>query len=80
MLTLPVPPFQAYPSLKPLVAWTRDLAQLEKWATTAHPPNMFWMTGFTFPPGFRTAVLQTSARPNNVSVDSLYEYRGTPRR
>ena len=61
--------------MKPLAAWTRDLVlrveQLEKWATTAHPPNIFWMSGYTFPTGFLTAVLQTSARFNNVSVDSL---------
>ncbi|KAH3750472.1 hypothetical protein DPMN_184995 [Dreissena polymorpha] len=72
-----VPPswLKAYPSLKPLAAWTRDLVQrldqLEKWATTAHPPNIFWMSGFTFPTGFLTAVLQLSARLNNVSIDSL---------
>eukprot|EP00105_Crassostrea_gigas_P030225 XP_011452458.1 PREDICTED: dynein heavy chain 2, axonemal-like [Crassostrea gigas] len=29
------------------------------------------MSGFTFPTGFLTAVLQTSARMNSVSVDSL---------
>ncbi|XP_053403793.1 dynein axonemal heavy chain 2-like isoform X2 [Mercenaria mercenaria] len=72
-----VPPswLKAYPSMKPLAAWTRDLVsrveQLEKWATTAHPPTIFWMSGFTFPTGFLTAVLQTSARLNSVSVDSL---------
>ena len=32
---------------------------------------VFWMSGFTFPTGFLTAVLQTSARRNNVSVDLL---------
>ncbi|XP_071951094.1 dynein axonemal heavy chain 2-like isoform X2 [Antedon mediterranea] len=66
---------KAYPSRKPLGTWTRDLVsrveQFEKWATTAHPPVIFWMSGFTFPTGFLTAVLQTSARQNNVSVDSL---------
>ena len=66
---------QAYPSLKPLAAWTRDLVlrveQFEKWAITAHPPSIFWLSGFTFPTGFLTAVLQTSARLNSVSVDTL---------
>ncbi|XP_030837708.1 dynein heavy chain 2, axonemal [Strongylocentrotus purpuratus] len=72
-----VPPLweKAYPSNKQLGAWTRDLLmrvdQFEKWATTAHPPVIFWMSGFTFPTGFLTAVLQTSARQNNISVDSL---------
>ncbi|XP_013412698.1 dynein heavy chain 2, axonemal [Lingula anatina] len=72
-----VPPSweNAYPSMKLLGSWTRDLMQrveqFEKWATTAHPPVIFWMSGFTFPTGFLTAVLQTSARYHNVSVDSL---------
>lgn len=88
--------------MKPLASWTRDLVQrmdqLEKWATTAHPPIIFWMSGFTFPTGFLTAILQvlrlhiiisspfydqircnqsaaflsqTSARQNNISVDTL---------
>ncbi|XP_053341025.1 dynein axonemal heavy chain 2 [Clarias gariepinus] len=72
-----VPPLweKAYPSLKPLASWTRDLcqrvAQFARWAETAHPPILFWLSGFTFPTGFLTAVLQSSARQNNVSVDTL---------
>ncbi|XP_048588102.1 dynein axonemal heavy chain 2 isoform X2 [Nematostella vectensis] len=66
---------KAYPSRKPLAAWTRDLVvrveQFDKWATTAHQPIIFWMSAFTFPTGFLTAVLQTCARQNNISVDSL---------
>ena len=61
---------QAYNSMKPLAAWTRDLIcrmdQLAQWAATSHPPTIFWMSGFTFPTGFLTAVLQTYARANNV--------------
>jgi len=63
---------QAYPSLKPLASWTRDLIQrmdqFEKWATTSHPPMVFWLSGFTFPTGFLTAVLQKAARQNSVSL------------
>ncbi|KAM9836557.1 LOW QUALITY PROTEIN: dynein axonemal heavy chain 2 [Aulostomus maculatus] len=72
-----VPPLweKAYPSLKPLAAWTRDLCQrveqFARWAETAQPPTLFWLSGFTFPNGFLTAVLQSSARQNNVSVDTL---------
>eukprot|EP00795_Rhopilema_esculentum_P016694 gene16694-8141_t len=72
-----VPPLweKTYPSMKPLASWARDLVsrvqQFSKWATTAHPPLIFWLSGFTFPTGFLTAVLQTCARQNNVSVDSL---------
>lgn len=69
---IPYFPLQAYPSLKPLASWTRDLVQrvehFEKWASTAHPPIIFWMSAFTFPTGFLTAVLQTCARQNNVSL------------
>ncbi|KAI4566385.1 hypothetical protein MJG53_015062 [Ovis ammon polii x Ovis aries] len=73
-----VPPLwgKAYPSQKPLASWTRDLAmrveQFEMWASRARPPVIFWLSGFTFPTGFLTAVLQSSARQNNVShMDSV---------
>ncbi|XP_035375794.1 dynein heavy chain 2, axonemal [Electrophorus electricus] len=72
-----VPPLweKAYPSLKPLASWTRDLGQrveqFARWAETAHPPLLFWLSGFTFPTGFLTAVLQSCARQHNVSVDTL---------
>ncbi|XP_040887758.1 dynein heavy chain 2, axonemal [Toxotes jaculatrix] len=72
-----VPPLweKAYPSLKPLAAWTRDLCQrvdqFAHWAETAQPPHLFWLSGFTFPNGFLTAVLQSSARQHNISVDTL---------
>ena len=68
-----VPPSwqKMYPSMKPLAAWTRDLIQrveqLARWSETAHAPSLFWMSGFTFPTGFLTAVLQSSARQFNVS-------------
>ncbi|XP_055012614.1 dynein axonemal heavy chain 2 [Boleophthalmus pectinirostris] len=72
-----VPPLweKAYPSIKPLAAWTRDLcqrvAQFASWAETAVPPTLFWLSGFTFPNSFLTAVLQSAARQRNISVDSL---------
>ncbi|KAF1380471.1 hypothetical protein PFLUV_G00164080 [Perca fluviatilis] len=66
---------KAYPSLKPLAAWTRDLCQrvnhFAHWAETAEPPTLFWLSSFTFPNGFLTAVLQSSARQHNISVDTL---------
>lgn len=65
----------AYPSLKLLGAWTRDLVSrvehFGEWARTTHPPLLFWLAAYTFPTGFLTAVLQTSARLWNVSIDSL---------
>ena len=43
------------------------MEQISKWASTGTPPVLFWPSGFTFPTGFLTAVLQTTARKNNVS-------------
>ncbi|XP_075781391.1 dynein axonemal heavy chain 14 isoform X1 [Pelodiscus sinensis] len=34
-------------------------------------PSRFWLSGFFFPQGFLTAVLQDYARQNGISVDSL---------
>lgn len=64
----------AYPSLKPLASWTRDLVarvdQLDTWSK-GDPPVVFWISGFTFPSGFLTALKQTAARAQNVAVDEL---------
>lgn len=65
----------AYPSLKLLGTWTRDLINrvehFANWAQTTHPPLLFWLAAYIFPTGFLTAVLQTSARLWNISIDSL---------
>ncbi|XP_075914114.1 dynein axonemal heavy chain 2-like [Petromyzon marinus] len=74
---LRVPPSwtRAYPSLKPLGAWTRDLVlrvgHFSRWAQTARPPLLFWLPAFTLPAGFLAAVLQASARLNGISMDCL---------
>ena len=76
MLNGLVPPswLQAYPSLKPLASWSRDLvqrwAQMLDWCEKG-APKVFWLAGFTYPNGFLTALMQTSARSNNVSIDTL---------
>lgn len=76
LFTATVPPLwhSAYPSMKPLGPWMRDLTQritqLTKWAAE-EPPRVFWLSGFTFPVGFLTALLQVSARKNGVSIESL---------
>jgi len=77
LFTNTVPPAwqQVYPSLKPLGSWVRDLVeritQLRKWGED-EPPKVFKLSGFTFPIGFLTAVLQTSARKaGSVAIDTL---------
>jgi len=71
-----VPPAwkQGYYSLKPLSSWMNDLIlrirQFSNWITKGQP-KVFWLSGFTFPNGFLTALLQTSARANGVPIDSL---------
>ncbi|KAJ9531884.1 hypothetical protein QJQ45_022007, partial [Haematococcus lacustris] len=65
---------KTYPSLKPLGAWTRDLLQrieqLSQWVTVGYP-RVYWLSGFTYPTGFLTAVLQTTARKNGMAIDTL---------
>jgi dynein heavy chain len=65
---------KTYASLKPLASWTRDLLlryeHFAEWAK-GNEPKQFWLGAFTFPTGFLTAVLQRSARKNNVPVDIL---------
>ncbi|KAI9333548.1 dynein heavy chain and region D6 of dynein motor-domain-containing protein [Obelidium mucronatum] len=64
----------AYPSLKPLAAWVKDLhlriEQLSVWIDYGQPP-CFWLPGFFFPQGFLTGVLQNMARKHNIPIDSL---------
>jgi dynein heavy chain len=71
-----VPPMwgNTFKSIKSLAPWIRDLdqriAQLRDWADNA-PPMVFWLSGFTFPTGFLTALLQNTARKNSISIDTL---------
>lgn len=65
---------KVYPSTKGLAAWSQDLvqrmAQIKKWCDSTTLP-VFWMGGFTFPTGFLTAILQTTARKHGIPVDQL---------
>ncbi|GAB5364245.1 hypothetical protein AAMO2058_000953100 [Amorphochlora amoebiformis] len=65
---------KGYYSLKPLSSWMTDLndriKQLQTWSETG-PPRVFWLSGFTFPNGFLTAILQTYARVNAAPIDTL---------
>jgi len=64
----------AYPSLKPLASWTKDLyARIEfirTWLRTG-APNLYWISGFYFPQGFMTGMLQSNARKYLIPIDTL---------
>ena len=65
---------KCYPSIKPLGTWVRDLLDrvefFNEWIDL-RLPAIFWLSAFTYPTGLTTGVLQTAARKNVVSVDSL---------
>uniref|UniRef100_A0A8K9XJ36 Dynein, axonemal, heavy chain 6 n=1 Tax=Oncorhynchus mykiss TaxID=8022 RepID=A0A8K9XJ36_ONCMY len=64
----------AYPSLKPLASWVKDLALrtcfIENWITRGQPKS-FWISGLFFPQGFLTGALQNHARTYNLPIDEL---------
>ena len=64
----------AYPSLKPLASWVRDLYDrvefMRTWLHKGHPA-CFWLSGFFFPHGFMTGTLQTYARKHRKAIDLL---------
>jgi dynein heavy chain len=64
----------AYPSLKRLGAWVNDLVErvkfFRRWLTTG-APTCYWFSGFFFPQGFLTAILQTFARKYKFPIDAL---------
>lgn len=69
-----------YFSLKPLAAWIRDLdaryTHFSDWAFKAMP-SVFWISAFTYPTGFTTALLQKYSRKpsNQIPIDQLdFEY------
>jgi dynein heavy chain len=51
----------AYPSLKPLASWLKDLKLrvtfMRTWLETG-TTNSYWLSAFFFPQGFLTGVLQ----------------------
>ncbi|KAM3182197.1 hypothetical protein ACTXT7_012865 [Hymenolepis weldensis] len=64
----------AYPSLKPLSSWMKDLALRVQFITLWFkngPPTSFWVSGFFFPQGFLTGVLQNYARKYDFPIDHL---------
>jgi dynein heavy chain len=64
----------AYSSLKTLASWYQDLHKrvrfMRAWMTHGHP-SAFWLSGFFFPHGFVTGVLQAYARKHLKAIDFL---------
>lgn len=80
---------KAYPSLKPLSAWVKDLElRLEfitSWANMepGQTPPVYWISGLFFPQAFLTGTLQNFARKQKIPVDTVsFEYQviSTPRK
>lgn len=72
---------KAYPSLKPLASWFKDLRQrvafMKDWLSVGKP-RYFWLPGFFFPQGFLTGVLQTHARKTMMPIDKfLFTFKVT---
>ena len=65
---------KAYPSMKPLGSWMRDL-QTRTGAFTGwievELPKVIWIPMFTCPTGYLTALLQTRARKDGLAIDTL---------
>jgi hypothetical protein len=64
----------SYSSLKPLSSWFKDLLArvhfIREWLNNK-APHSYWMSGFYFPQGFLTGVLQSHARQYKIPIDSL---------
>ena len=64
----------AYPSLKPLGVWYKDLQdrcrELETWVVDFKLPIVVWLSGLFNPQSFLTAIMQTASRKMRWSLDS----------
>jgi len=64
----------SYAANQNLAVWFADLARrvsfIRTWMTTGHP-QAYWLSGFYFPHGFMTGILQTYARKYQRAIDFL---------
>lgn len=64
----------SYISLKSLASWYKDLHKrvdfMRQWLLKGHP-NAYWLSGFFFPHGFMTGILQAYARKHLKAIDFL---------
>ena len=65
----------AYASLHGLSAWYADLLlrikELEAWVADFNTPNSVWLSGFFNPQSFLTAIMQSTARKNELPLDQM---------
>ncbi|CAF0727175.1 unnamed protein product [Didymodactylos carnosus] len=66
---------KTYFSMKPLGAWFQDLRQrmefFNSWVEHARLPQVYWISAFSYPTAFLTAVLQRTSRKDQIAVDLL---------
>ena len=66
---------RAWPSLRPLASWLQNVLerhkQLEAWTADLVTPKVTWLSGLFNPQAFLTAVMQVTARKNELPLDKL---------
>uniref|UniRef100_A0A7S3FE28 Dynein heavy chain C-terminal domain-containing protein n=1 Tax=Haptolina ericina TaxID=156174 RepID=A0A7S3FE28_9EUKA len=66
---------RAWPSLRPLASWLVNVLdrykQLEGWTGDLNTPKVTWLSGLFNPQAFLTAIMQVTARKNELPLDKL---------